>query len=89
VLSCDIQSGKFWLVASTGAKKNGTGSKSSPCCATGLDIDGLGIVEGETEASGVLGEASGVLLPDEQELIRAAARTSVVIRKVVMRKILK
>ena len=85
VLSLDIQSGKFWLVASTGAKKNGTGSKSSPCCATGLAIDGLGIIEGATEVAGVLGEAAGALLPDEQELIRAAARTSVVIRKVVMR----
>jgi hypothetical protein len=95
VLSWDIQSGKFWLLASTGAKKNGTGSKSSPCCATGLDIDGLGIIEGETEVAGVLGEVSeilgeapGVLLPDEQELSRAAARTSVAIRKVVIRKII-
>jgi len=85
VLSCDIQSGKFWLAASAGAKKNGTGSKSSPCCATGLAIDGLGIIEGATEVAGVLGEAAGALLLDEQELIRAAARTSVVIRKIFMR----
>jgi hypothetical protein len=86
VLSCDIQSGKFWLAASAGAKKNGTGSKSSPCCATGLDIDGLGTTEGETEVAGLLGEAAGALLLDEQALIRAATSTSVVIRNVVMTK---
>jgi hypothetical protein len=86
VLSRDIQSGKFWLVASTGAKKNGTGSKSSPCCATGLAIDGLGIIEGETEAAGVLGEAAGALLLDEQALISAATKTREVIRNVATTK---
>jgi hypothetical protein len=35
----------------------------------------------------VLGEAAGALLLDEQELIRAAARTSVVIRKIFMQKL--
>lgn len=60
------------------------GSKSIPSCATGLDIEGLGIAEEETEAFGVLGDASGVPLPNEHELIKAAAKVIDDIRKVVM-----
>jgi DNA replication initiation complex subunit (GINS family) len=41
------------------------------------------------EVSEILGEAPGVLLPDEQELIRAAAKTIDEIRMVVMPNIIK
>ena len=84
VLSLDIQSARFWLVATTGAKKKGTGSKSSPCCSTGTDVDGLGSIEGEEEVSGLLGETSAALSPVEYELIRAASKTINVISNVVI-----
>jgi hypothetical protein len=84
VLSLDIQSGKFWPVASTGAKKNGTGFKSRPCCSTGTDVDGLGSIEAEEEVSELLGETSAALSPVEHELIIAATKTIDVIRNVVI-----
>ena len=84
VLSLDIQSGRFWLVVSTGAKKKGTGSKSRPCCSTGTDVDGLGSIEGEDEVSGLPGVTSAALSPVEHELIRAATKTTDGIRRLIM-----